>query len=201
MASATLSAASTIFPVGTSVKAYKRSNWPGYQQGAISGSPVGSEDATATVAADGSLTFTGLTAGTGYVAYASVGGADKYSRFEAPNAQGTADNPEQVSSPSGAPLVVDSGASTATDLGVGGGAVAAGAVKLWGFTARETAGAVAIIRLRDGVVGGKILATVSLAASESVREVWPKPLPVANAAGVYVQLVSGTIPEGTVFTS
>lgn len=98
-------------------------------------------------------------------------------------------------------LLVDSSASTATAVGAGGAAVAAGATKLWGVTLRETAGAAAVVRLRNGVVGGTILATVSLTAGESVREVWAKPVPVGSATGVYVELVSGTIPEGTVFTS
>ena len=91
------------------------------------------------------------------------------------------------------------------EVGVGVGdrlAVAAGAAKLWGLTLRETTGSAAcVVRLRNGVVGGTILATIKLLAGESVTETWPKPIPVGHASGVYVQLVSGTIPEGTVFTS
>lgn len=99
-----------------------------------------------------------------------------------------------------AAVSVDTGAATGTAI-ASNSAVAAGATKLWGVTLRETAGSSCVVRLRDGVVGGTILATISLNAGESVRELFAKPVPVANAAGVYVQLVSGTIPEGTVFTS
>lgn len=73
------------FPVGTSVSAYKRANWPGYQQGSIAGAPVGSSDATATVASDGSLTLTGLADLTRYVAYASVSSEDRYVGFQTGN--------------------------------------------------------------------------------------------------------------------
>lgn len=96
------------------------------------------------------------------------------------------------------PVVVESRSATVTALPGASGAVAPGAEALVGLTMRETTGvALAVVRLRDGVVGGTILATISLTAEESVRE--PLNVEVTNPAGVYVELVSGTV-EGSVFT-
>lgn len=77
MASETLKVG-TKYPVGTSVSAYAVSSFDSVPS---SGAPSGSAAATATVASDSTLTFTGLTADTRYVAYASVSGTDKYLRF------------------------------------------------------------------------------------------------------------------------
>jgi hypothetical protein len=65
------------FPVGATVKAYKRSNFPGIWD--FTGAPAGSQDASATVASDGSITFTGLTENTDYVLYAAT--PDRYAQF------------------------------------------------------------------------------------------------------------------------
>lgn len=89
----------------------------------------------------------------------------------------------------------------ATPTAVAAGAAApAGAKKLWGFSLRESAGAAAVVRIRDGVVGGAILATVSLTAGESDTQTFAKPVAVSHAAGPFVQVVSGAV-EGAVFTS
>lgn len=79
MASATLTAADR-FPAGTSVSAYLASNW---MQGQLppTGAPQGAAAATASVAADGSLTLTGLADDVRYFAYAQVGGQDRYVKF------------------------------------------------------------------------------------------------------------------------
>lgn len=71
----------SIFPAGTSVNAYARSKFPAVPpipQGPPSGLTA---DATATVASDQSLAFTGLTDATNYVAYANVSGLDTYVEF------------------------------------------------------------------------------------------------------------------------
>lgn len=79
MASATIN--SDRFPVGTSVSAYKRSDFPGVPE-VPSGAPSGLVAvSTATVASDGSLTFSGLADDTKYAAYASVSGQDRYVFF------------------------------------------------------------------------------------------------------------------------
>ncbi len=63
---------SDFYPVGTSVGV-----WPRVAR-ASSGPPAGAAIETAVVAHNGSLTFTGLTAGELYVLYANVGGEDRY---------------------------------------------------------------------------------------------------------------------------
>lgn len=68
---------STPWPVGTSVSAYPASS---VSPNDISGTPIGSAAATATVAADGSVTFTGLPSG-GYVAQAVITGKRTAVRF------------------------------------------------------------------------------------------------------------------------
>jgi hypothetical protein len=76
MAFATITT-SDVFPDGTSVGAYLRSQWP---VEAVKGAPSGSAVATATTSA-GQATFSGLADGTSYVAYASVSGAPQYRWF------------------------------------------------------------------------------------------------------------------------
>lgn len=69
------------FPAGTSVSAYTRSDFPVVPD-PPSGAPSGPVAvSTATVAADGSLVFSGLADDTKYVAYASVSSQDRYVRF------------------------------------------------------------------------------------------------------------------------
>lgn len=55
--------------------------------------------------------------------------------------------------------------------------------------------AAAKVRLRDGSATGTVLATVSLAASESVRDALPG---LRVSTGVYLEVASGTV-EGTVW--
>lgn len=66
-----------------------------------------------------------------------------------------------------------------------------------GVTVRETAGAVAVVRIWDNAsaASGTILATVSLAANGSFSEFVPGGIRAVN--GIYVEKVSGTI-EGSV---
>lgn len=67
----------------------------------------------------------------------------------------------------------------------------------FGFALRETAGAAAVVRIRDGgVITGDILDTVSLLANESARE-WYGPQGIKGRSGLYVEIVSGTV-EGSV---
>lgn len=67
----------------------------------------------------------------------------------------------------------------------------------YGFSLRETAGAAAVVRVRDsGVVGGNILDTISLAANESAREFYA-PGGKNCRGGLYVEIVSGTV-EGAI---
>lgn len=61
--------------MGTSVGAYLRTQW----RREIGGAPEGAAVASATVASDGSLAFSGLAADSDYVAY--VGSPDRYVRF------------------------------------------------------------------------------------------------------------------------
>lgn len=83
MASVTLQVADR-FPVGTSVSAYKRSDFPGVLPVPL-GAPTGLVAvSSANVAANGSLAFSGLGDGTKYLAYAQVGGRDFYVRFRTP---------------------------------------------------------------------------------------------------------------------
>lgn len=78
-----------LFPSGTTVSVYLRSDWP--TGVAISGSPPGSAVTTA-VQSGATASFTGLAERTKYVAGASVGGAYRYVRFRtdsnAPDIQG-----------------------------------------------------------------------------------------------------------------
>src|SRR2546421_9911447 len=53
------------YPSGTTIGAYKQSNWATYQF-PPSGAPVGSSDATGSVSASGAVTLTGLTDDTDY---------------------------------------------------------------------------------------------------------------------------------------
>lgn len=69
------------FPEGTSVDAYPVSGW---RDDLLppTGDPLGSATDTQTMTA-GTLTFTGLTAGVNYFAYAQVGSDDRYTLFTA----------------------------------------------------------------------------------------------------------------------
>lgn len=68
-----------LFPVGTLVRIYALSH---PEAGVpVSGTPPGAIVAEATVAGTGALTYTELTQGVYYVAYASVAGEDRYLRF------------------------------------------------------------------------------------------------------------------------
>jgi hypothetical protein len=146
------------FPVGTTVAAYRVSNWPAgtRAQTGIAGAPLGSSDGSGTVAADGSLTIAGLAPFTDYVAYANVGGQDRYRRFRQKAGQaavsvGTtatlltgAKRPRSVAiSPTNGSINVGYGPGVTTATGI---AVAQGASwsednfagELWGITAAGT---------------------------------------------------------------
>lgn len=69
------------FPQGATVGAYPVSNWPSGMVNTAA-APLGSATNEQTMGAS-SLTFTGLTAGAKYVAYASVGGDHRYVAFTA----------------------------------------------------------------------------------------------------------------------
>lgn len=62
-----------------------------------------------------------------------------------------------------------------------------------GFTIRETAGSTAVVRIFDNASAatGTVLEEISLAANESAREFYAHG--IAAAAGVYVDVVSGTV--------
>lgn len=81
-----------VFPVGTSVGAYNRSDWQ--PQTAPAGAPPGAAVNSQTVAANGTLTFTGLADNASYVAGASVSGTWRYVNFGAqlPKALGANDS-------------------------------------------------------------------------------------------------------------
>lgn len=63
------------FPPGTSVSAYAAPNK------SLRDTVLGTVVDTASVASDGSLTFTAVNPGTKYIAFASVSGSNKYVRF------------------------------------------------------------------------------------------------------------------------
>src|SRR4051794_15998509 len=76
MASTVLTGVAPKLPIGTSVGAY-----PAKNRGVEDSPPTATASATATVATDGSLTFTGLTEGAEYVAAASVSGKWQKTQF------------------------------------------------------------------------------------------------------------------------
>lgn len=91
MADVTLRGSADRFPPGTSVGAYPASNWLAHLR-PPSGAVVGAAAATAVVASDGSLAFSGLTEGERYYAHASVSGQDRYVAFRVTTvADGTVD--------------------------------------------------------------------------------------------------------------
>lgn len=82
MASVTLTVDQAIFPIGTSLGAYKASavGVPPTSSPPPQG-PAGSPDDTATVQADGTVTFADLTGNTRYFAYALVSSQHRYISF------------------------------------------------------------------------------------------------------------------------
>jgi hypothetical protein len=87
-------------------------------------------------------------------------------------------------------------AATPVNIPGASGAITSTTGVLMGVSARETSGtATAFFRLRAGGVAGVILATVTLAASESIRD-WYGPSGIAAAGGVYFELVSGAVAGG-----
>jgi hypothetical protein len=81
-----------LFPIGTTVKAYPQSNWR-RSQIPPEGAPKGASTAEGVVGAGGSVTLSGLTAGTYYYAAAEVGGQWRYVLFVpiAPTGSGSAE--------------------------------------------------------------------------------------------------------------
>lgn len=88
-------------------------------------------------------------------------------------------------------------AATPTNLPGASGAVTGVDGRLMGFSVREAAAtpAKASMRLRAGGAAGAILATVTLAPEESIRD-WFGPNGITATGGVYYELVSGTITGG-----
>lgn len=70
------------FPAGTVVGAYRQSNWATFQL-PPSGAAQGSPDASGTVAADGTLSITGLAGNTDYFLAGQASGVWRYVRFRA----------------------------------------------------------------------------------------------------------------------
>lgn len=70
-----------VFPVGATVEAYPRSNWPAHVRHP-EGAPLGAATDSAVVAADGTIDFTGLDPDTEYLAvYDAGGGEHRYVSF------------------------------------------------------------------------------------------------------------------------
>lgn len=63
-----------------------------------------------------------------------------------------------------------------------------------GFSARETAGAEAVVRLRAGGATGTAFDHISLAPQESARESYPDPIYIEG--DIYFEIVSGTMEGG-----
>ncbi len=72
----------------------------------------------------------------------------------------------------------------------------AGPVAYMGFSVRETAGAAASFRLRDGTVTGNILESVGLAANQSTGDYYENGI-IAETGQIYYEKITGTI-EGCV---
>lgn len=90
------------------------------------------------------------------------------------------------------------GAQSSTIVNGASQRLSASAGQLAGYGLRETAGAPAVVRLLNGVdTGGDLLVPISLAAGESVRD-WFLPHGISFGAGLYVQVLSGTI-EGAIY--
>ncbi|MEA2704740.1 MAG: hypothetical protein QOD63_2685 [Actinomycetota bacterium] len=66
----------------------------------------------------------------------------------------------------------------------------------YGFSIRETAGAVATVRIYDGTTAaGTLLDTLGLAANQSMREYYPDGIWVQS--GIFVKIVAGAV-EGSI---
>lgn len=73
-----------------------------------------------------------------------------------------------------------------------------GVQHLAGWSFRETAASAAEVRLRNGAVGGDILAVFNLPADGSVEST---PLaPIRAPSGVFVEVVGGTV-EGVLYAA
>lgn len=83
---------------------------------------------------------------------------------------------------------------------LGNGINVTGKNYLLGFAVRETAGAAAVFRLRDGMdASAPIVLPVALAAGESRSDYLPFSGGIRFRQGIYVEIVSGSV-EGTLFT-
>lgn len=142
-----------LYPVGTSVSAYARSNWP-QSQLPPSGAPVGSAAATATVQADGTVTLAGLADATNYYAAAQVSGVWRYVAFMTPPASASSSTSTQAEAKRSGWL----GVATAIDE----------TVPLWNLTqsAAPTSGT---LRLSGGIVipNGKTVTSISVRSSST----------------------------------
>jgi|GEM_PF-2598788 len=85
--------------------------------------------------------------------------------------------------------------TAATPISIAAGQLFTGGGHLAGYNFRETAGAVAKVRLWDNTsAAGVILATVALAANGSIDLVCDRRF----AKGVFAEIVSGAV-EGSIF--
>lgn len=66
-------------------------------------------------------------------------------------------------------------------------------VSYFGFSLRETAGAIAVVRIRSGgTITGTMLDTIAFAANESKNE-WCGPQGISAPGGLYFEIVSGAV--------
>lgn len=66
-----------------------------------------------------------------------------------------------------------------------------------GYTLRETAAAAAVVRIRDTDSSGVILEEISFAANENVTDYYGM-APLWSNGKLFIELVSGTLPEGSI---
>lgn len=66
-----------------------------------------------------------------------------------------------------------------------------------GYSLRETAGAAAVVRVRMATVAGVILDEISFAANENVSDYYGDS-PLYCDGKIFIELVSGTLPEGSI---
>ena len=90
-----------LFPPGTSVAAYRATG----RSGPLTGAPPGTPVVSAVVPEDGRVTHSGLSSGTSYLLYASVGGQDRYLSVSTPGPPTEAVNDMVVSSTQPDPIV------------------------------------------------------------------------------------------------
>lgn len=104
---------------------------------------------------------------------------------------------KQVVGADGIGVDVQPAVPTTVASGTGNVAAVATACSLMGWSFRENAAATAALIIRDGS-GGTVIAEVTLAAGESIRDVAPG-AGIRCLTGVYIERTSGTT-KGSVWT-